>query len=137
MPVYFGFTYCPDVCPTDLQAMGLAIDQLGAAGDAVQPVFITVDPERDTPGHLKDYMPLFHQRFVGLTGDAVAIEEAARARVLQKGGARGQVRLHGGPLRLHLPDRPRWRISWLLSSRYVRGAARRGYVVTPSDQSAF
>src|SRR5207237_8042609 len=45
MLVYFGFTYCPDICPTDLQEIGLAIDRLGAAGEAVEPVFITVDPE--------------------------------------------------------------------------------------------
>jgi|SRR6478672_751263 protein SCO1/2 len=79
MLVYFGFTYCPDVCPTDLQQMGMAVDQLGPAGDAVQPIFITVDPERDTPEHLKDYVAMFHPRFVGLTGDASAIKEAARA----------------------------------------------------------
>ena len=79
MLVYFGFTNCPDICPTDLQQMGLAVDQLGLAGQIVQPIFITVDPERDTAEHLKDYMPMFHPRFVGLTGDAVAIEAAARA----------------------------------------------------------
>jgi protein SCO1/2 len=79
MLVYFGFTYCPDVCPTDLQQMGLAVDRLGPAGDAVQPIFITVDPERDTTEHLKDYVAMFHSRFIGLTGDAVAINEAARA----------------------------------------------------------
>jgi protein SCO1/2 len=79
MLVYFGFTHCPDVCPTDLQQIGLAVDQLGGAGEMVQPIFITVDPERDTADHLKDYMPLFHPRFVGLTGDAAAIRDAARA----------------------------------------------------------
>jgi cytochrome oxidase Cu insertion factor (SCO1/SenC/PrrC family) len=79
MLVYFGFTYCPDVCPTDLQQIGLALDRLGPSGEMVQPVFITVDPERDTPDHLQQYMPLFHPRFVGLTGDAGAIEAAARA----------------------------------------------------------
>jgi cytochrome oxidase Cu insertion factor (SCO1/SenC/PrrC family) len=78
MLVYFGFTNCPDICPTDLQQMGLAVDRLGLAGQMVQPVFITVDPERDTAKHLKDYMPMFHPRFIGLTGDAVAIEAAAR-----------------------------------------------------------
>src|SRR5947209_7049726 len=76
MLVYFGFTYCPDVCPTDLQQMGLAVDRLAAAGDSVQPIFITLDPDRDTPEHLKDYMPLFHPRFVGLTGSAAAIKVA-------------------------------------------------------------
>jgi protein SCO1/2 len=79
MLVYFGFTYCPDICPTDLQQMGLAVDQLGSDGEMVQPVFITVDPARDTAEHLKDYMPLFHPRFVGLTGHLAAIRQAARA----------------------------------------------------------
>jgi len=62
----------------DLQAIGLAIDQLGPAGDAVQPLFITLDPERDTPQLLADYMPMFHPRLIGLSGDASAIREAAR-----------------------------------------------------------
>jgi protein SCO1/2 len=77
--VYFGFTYCPDVCPTDLQEIAAAVDRLGPAGDTVQPIFITVDPERDTPAHLKDYVSLFHPRLVGLTGSAAAIRDAARA----------------------------------------------------------
>jgi cytochrome oxidase Cu insertion factor (SCO1/SenC/PrrC family) len=77
--VYFGFTYCPDICPTDLQAIGLAIDQLGEAGDKVQPLFITVDPERDTPAHLAEYVSLFHPRLIGLTGDAAEIRKAAGA----------------------------------------------------------
>jgi cytochrome oxidase Cu insertion factor (SCO1/SenC/PrrC family) len=79
MLVYFGFTFCPDVCPTDLQAIGLALDQLGAAGEAVQPIFITLDPNRDTAQQLADYVPLFHPRFIGLTGDEAAIRQAARA----------------------------------------------------------
>src|SRR5436309_13796477 len=53
MLVYFGFTYCPDICPTDLQQMAMAVDRLGRAGELVQPVFITVDPERDTAAHPK------------------------------------------------------------------------------------
>ena len=77
--VYFGFTYCPDICPTDLQNIGLAIDQLGPTGDAVQPLFITLDPARDTAEHLKDYVPMFHSRLIGLTGDAQAIAKAADA----------------------------------------------------------
>src|ERR687889_279470 len=79
MLVYFGFTYCPDVCPTDLQEIGLALDKLGPAGEAVQPLFITLDPERDTQQHLADYVPLFHPGLLGLTGEASAIREAARA----------------------------------------------------------
>ena len=77
MLVYFGFTYCPDICPADLQAIGLAIDQLGAAGDGVQPLFITVDPQRDTAAHLAEYVTMFHPRLLGLTGDAAAIRQAA------------------------------------------------------------
>lgn len=79
MLVYFGFTYCPDICPTDLQEIGLAIDKLGAAGEAVQPLFITVDPERDTPEHLAEYVALFHPRLVALTGEAKAISQVALA----------------------------------------------------------
>ncbi|WP_249167022.1 SCO family protein [Bradyrhizobium sp. JYMT SZCCT0428] len=75
--IYFGFTYCPDICPTDLQNIGLALDQLGRAADKVQPLFITVDPERDTAEHLKEYMPLFHPRLIGLTGGTSAIRAAA------------------------------------------------------------
>jgi cytochrome oxidase Cu insertion factor (SCO1/SenC/PrrC family) len=79
MLVYFGFTYCPDVCPTDLQAIGLALDKLGTAADSVQPLFITVDPERDTAAHLAEYVPMFHPRLIGLTGSAEAIRKAADA----------------------------------------------------------
>lgn len=77
--IYFGYTYCPDVCPTDLQAIASALDLLGEGGHAVQPLFITIDPERDTPEHLAGYVPLFHPRLVGLTGEADAIRRAARA----------------------------------------------------------
>jgi len=79
MLIYFGFTYCPDVCPTDLQAIGLAMDRLGADSAKVQPLFVTVDPERDTPTHLADYVKLFHPRLIGLTGSAEAIRKAADA----------------------------------------------------------
>jgi len=79
MLVYFGFTYCPDVCPTDLQSIALALDQLGIVSERVQPLFITVDPERDTPEHLAEYVPLFHPRLIGLTGEAAAIRAAAAA----------------------------------------------------------
>jgi cytochrome oxidase Cu insertion factor (SCO1/SenC/PrrC family) len=77
--VYFGFTFCTDICPTDLLQMSLAMDSLGEDGEFVQPIFITVDPERDTPAHLKDYLSAFHWRFVGLTGDRAAIGRVARA----------------------------------------------------------
>jgi protein SCO1/2 len=79
MLVYFGFTYCPDVCPTDLQAIGLAMDRLGADSAKVQPLFVTVDPERDTPAHLAEYVRQFDPRLIGLTGSAEAIRKAADA----------------------------------------------------------
>ncbi|HEY2226211.1 MAG TPA: SCO family protein [Xanthobacteraceae bacterium] len=77
--IYFGYTYCPDVCPTDLQQIGLAVDGLGAEAEAVQPLFITLDPERDTAGHLADYVPLFHPQLIGLTGSAEQIRRVALA----------------------------------------------------------
>jgi len=79
MLVYFGYTYCPDVCPTELQTMSDALDKLGAAGEAVQPIFITVDPDRDTAEQLKNYAENFHPRLLALTGSAAQIAEAARA----------------------------------------------------------
>ena len=77
--IYFGYTHCPDVCPTELQAISLALDELGMAADRVQPLFITVDPERDTPSVLADYVSSFHARLVALTGPAPAIQKAALA----------------------------------------------------------
>ena len=77
--VYFGFTFCSDVCPIDLQSIAGAIDKLGPAGDAVQPLFITVDPEKDTPEQLKGHVALFHPRMIGLTGDARQIRQVANA----------------------------------------------------------
>ena len=63
--IYFGYSYCPDVCPTDLQQIGLAVDRLGPEGEAVQPLFITLEPERDTAANLADYVPLFHPQAQG------------------------------------------------------------------------
>jgi cytochrome oxidase Cu insertion factor (SCO1/SenC/PrrC family) len=77
--IYFGYSYCPDVCPTDLQQIGLAIEALGRDGDAVQPIFITLDPERDTIPHLAEYVALFHPRLIGLTGSSEEIRNVARA----------------------------------------------------------
>ncbi len=77
--LYFGYTSCPDVCPTELQAITLALEQLGAAADTVQPLFITVDPERDTPSRLADFISAFDPRFIGLTGAMPAIRKAALA----------------------------------------------------------
>ncbi len=77
--IYFGFTFCPDVCPTELQVMATALDQLGPQADQVQPLFITIDPERDTPQQLAGYVSQFHPRMAGLTGTPEQIAAAARA----------------------------------------------------------
>ena len=77
--IYFGYSYCPDVCPTELQKMGAAMDLLGKDGEQVVPIFITVDPERDTPAEIKTYVANFHPRMVGLTGSPEQIKAAARA----------------------------------------------------------
>jgi len=66
--VFFGFTHCPDVCPAGLEKMALALEELGAAADSVQPIFITIDPQRDTPEVMKEYVAMYHPRLVGLTG---------------------------------------------------------------------
>lgn len=78
MLVYFGYSYCPDVCPTELGTMAAALDILGKTGEAVTPVFITVDPQRDTPAALADYVSRFHPRLQGLTGTPEQIAEVAR-----------------------------------------------------------
>ena len=77
--VFFGFTHCPDVCPLELATVALALDRLGAAADQVRAVFVSVDPERDTPERLGAYVGAFHPRLVGLTGTPEAIAAAAGA----------------------------------------------------------
>lgn len=79
MLVFFGYTYCPDFCPTELQVMSVALENLGAKADAIQPIFISFDPERDTPEVLKQYVSNFHPRLVGLTGTQEEIAAAAKA----------------------------------------------------------
>jgi protein SCO1/2 len=77
--VYFGFTFCPDVCPTELGTIASAIDALEDQGAQVTPMLITIDPERDTPEALADYVSRFHPRMVGLTGTQEQVAAAARA----------------------------------------------------------
>jgi len=79
MLVYFGYTNCPDICPTTLAVMTDALDKLGPKAGQVAPIFVTVDPERDTPKILKAYLKAFGPRFIGLTGDPKEIAAAARA----------------------------------------------------------
>ncbi|MBX9633902.1 MAG: SCO family protein [Magnetospirillum sp.] len=75
--VSFGYTFCPDVCPTTLATIAAALDLLGADADQVVPLFITVDPKRDTAAHLKEYVAAFGPRFIGLTGTREMVADAA------------------------------------------------------------
>lgn len=76
--IYFGYTYCPDVCPTTLNALAAALVELGPKGDRVTPVFITVDPARDTPPVVRSYVAAFSPRLVGLTGTPAQIAKVER-----------------------------------------------------------
>jgi len=76
--VYFGYTYCPDVCPTTLNAIAGALDKLGKKADRLQPLFITVDPRRDTTAVIRQYTAAFTPRLLGLTGSAAQIATVAK-----------------------------------------------------------
>ncbi|WP_161539667.1 SCO family protein [Paramagnetospirillum kuznetsovii] len=78
MLVYFGYTSCPDACPTDLQRMTEALDALGPLAERIQPLLITLDPARDTPARLAEYVTMFHPRLMGLSGSTDQIDEVAK-----------------------------------------------------------
>src|SRR6476646_1616516 len=77
--VYFGYTNCPDVCPTVLNEIGVALHELGPLASKIQPIFVTIDPARDKPPILKKYLSAFDPRIVGLRGDGEETEAAAKA----------------------------------------------------------
>lgn len=77
--VFFGFTTCPDVCPTTLQGVASVLQLLGDDGVKIRPLFVTVDPERDTPATLAGYVTIFDPRIVGLTGTLEQVAQIARA----------------------------------------------------------
>ncbi len=77
--IFFGFTNCPDICPSGLQVMSAALDKLGEKGAKVTPIFITLDAQRDTPEKLAEYVKSFHPRLVGLTGSETELAAAAKA----------------------------------------------------------
>lgn len=79
MLVYFGYTFCPDVCPTTLASVAEALDKMGAKADRIQPLFITVDPKRDTPAVVKQYAAAFGPRIAGLSGSPEQIAAVAKA----------------------------------------------------------
>lgn len=77
--VFFGFTFCPDICPTTLDTVTAALEQLGPEADKLQPLLVTVDPERDTAAVLKEYLSSFDSRILGLTGTAEQVQAATRS----------------------------------------------------------
>ncbi len=77
--VQFGYTFCPDVCPTELQKAAAVLEALGGEADKLQVLFVSIDPARDTPAVLADYVSAFHPAIVGLTGSAEQVHAAARA----------------------------------------------------------
>lgn len=108
--VFFGYTHCPDVCPTSLELMSAALRRMGDGAEEIRPVFITLDPDRDTPEVLRDFVRHFHPRLVGLTGTQAQIDAAARAYdveylyVAAAGVPGGYSISHGGDLHLVGPD---------------------------------
>jgi protein SCO1/2 len=77
--IFFGYTHCPDVCPTTLAKLSQTLRLLGKDADRVQVLFVTVDPERDTRGILAQFVPAFNPAFLGLSGDAKATADAAKS----------------------------------------------------------
>ncbi len=78
MLVYFGYTYCPDVCPTSLQVMSRALDLIKKDAEHIQPLFITVDPKRDTASVMREYVSAFHPSIIGLTGSLAMTESVTK-----------------------------------------------------------
>lgn len=77
--IYFGFTYCPAICPTELGKMTQALNAMGTQADLIRPLFITIDPERDTVDTMRSYVSLFHPRLTGLTGTPEQIESVLKS----------------------------------------------------------
>lgn len=110
--VYFGYTFCPDVCPVDVQNLAAGLKLLEKSDPAlarrIVPVFITVDPERDTPAVLKQFVSAFHPRMIGLTGSPEEIAKVAKAFAIfyqrGKGTADGYLMDHSRQAYLMSPD---------------------------------
>ncbi len=109
MLVLFGFTNCPDICPTGLATMAEVLDGLGSDAGAVQPLFVTVDPVRDTPAVLAEFVPAFHPSILGLTGTPEAVTSATKAfrifaeRIDDAAAPGGYMMEHSAPMYLFDP----------------------------------
>ncbi len=126
--IFFGYTFCPDTCPTTLNEIATALEKLGPDSEKLQPLFITVDPERDTPEIMMRYTAAFDARIVGLTGSSQQIAAVAeeygslRRRSPAQGG---RPRLPRRPRHLHLPYGPARQIRARLRRRNARRPDRR------------
>ena len=128
MLIYFGYTYCPDFCPSELQNMAVALTKLDRAADRVTPIFISIDPERDTVDAIREYVPHFHDRMVGLTGSArrtvtVAVLSplSVRERISVRAGSEDQLMrsVESSTVRDPMASRFSWRTA-LGSTRRAR-----------------
>ena len=101
--VYFGYTYCPDICPTDVQRAMAGLKAFEAEhpslGADIQPLFISIDPERDTPAVLREFTDNFHPRLIGMTGDNATLENVAK--IFATTFSRGETSAGGGYLMNH------------------------------------
>jgi cytochrome oxidase Cu insertion factor (SCO1/SenC/PrrC family) len=110
MLVFFGFTACPDICPAGLQLIAATLAKVGAKADKVAPIFISVDPERDTPEKLAEYVKNFDDRMIGLTGTPEQVANVAKAyrvfyeKTANDGGAAGYGMNHTSIIYLMGPD---------------------------------
>ena len=107
MLVFFGFTFCPDICPTELQVMTHALETMGASGTRITPVFVTIDPERDTPDVMKAYVENFGPNLVGLTGtpeEIAAMAKAYRVYYRKSGDSADYLMDHSSVIYLMDPD---------------------------------
>jgi len=105
--IFFGFTSCPDICPTTLQSVGAAVDTLGPKADMLQPLFITVDPKRDTPAVLAQYTAAFSSRLLGLTGtpeQIMAVEKEYKVYAAKNPSGSGESIDHSSALYLVGPN---------------------------------
>ena len=110
MLVYFGYTFCPDVCPTELQVMTGALEQLGDKAKNIQPVFVSVDPKRDVPDVMKEYVSNFYPGMIGLTGSDAQVAKMAKlyrvyfAKAAEKGDVENYAMDHSSIMYLMSPN---------------------------------
>lgn len=108
--VFFGFTHCPDVCPTTLAYMANVLDRLGEEVERVAPIFITVDPSRDTPEVMAEYVQAFHPKLTGLTGSETEVAAAAQSfrvyyeKMEEETAPDGYLMAHSGHIYLMTPE---------------------------------